>query len=66
MQRSGRDVVLSWVPAHVGVPSNEVADEMAKHASINGTVSNERTTTKTVIQIDPFNLSRYLRKTLVS
>jgi ribonuclease HI len=41
MQQSGRDVVLSWVPAHVGVPGNEVADEMAKHASINGTLSDE-------------------------
>jgi ribonuclease HI len=41
IQRSGHDVTLSWVPAHVGVPGNEIADEMAKNACTNGTMSHQ-------------------------
>jgi ribonuclease HI len=41
LQISGHDVALSWVPAHTGIPGNEIADEMAKNATINGTTSTQ-------------------------
>jgi len=38
---SGHDVALAWVPAHVGILGNEIADEMAKTASLHGVISNQ-------------------------
>jgi ribonuclease HI len=39
LQNSGHDVTLSWVPAHMGILGNEIADEMAKNASSSENVS---------------------------
>ena len=33
MKRNGHDVVLCWIPAHVGIGGNESADEAAKAAA---------------------------------
>lgn len=36
IQASGREVVLSWVPSHVGISGNEKADSAAKRAPFTG------------------------------
>jgi ribonuclease HI len=41
LQNSGHDITLSWVPAHVGILGNEIADEMAKNACLSENQSND-------------------------
>ena len=33
LQEKGKEVILIWVPAHVGIPGNEQADALAKAAT---------------------------------
>jgi ribonuclease HI len=32
-------VEIMWIPAHVGFEGNEIVDERARHAALNGAVS---------------------------
>jgi RNase H len=41
LQRLGHDITHSWVPAHVGIAGNEIADEMAKNACESASISDQ-------------------------
>jgi hypothetical protein len=43
LQQLNYDVKLMWIPSHVGILDNEVADELAKQAVESGTVHGQMT-----------------------
>ena len=51
---SPKEIKLCWVPSHVGVPLNEVADELAK-----GAVSTQRVTTVNLPRSDHRRVIKY-------
>jgi hypothetical protein len=36
--KDGVEVEKMWIPAHVGLKGNEIVDERARHAALNGAV----------------------------
>lgn len=40
LQQNGKTVVFVWIPSHVGIEGNQLADKMAKEASGNGVDDN--------------------------
>jgi len=36
LSRSGVEVILHWIPSHVGISLNEAADQLAREASVDG------------------------------
>ena len=51
---SPKEIKLCWVPSHVGVPLNEVADELAK-----GAVTNQNVTTVNLSRSDYRRVMKY-------
>lgn len=41
-RQAGFQIKLIWVPAHVGIVGNEVADQKAKHAAVDGMLMDSR------------------------
>jgi ribonuclease HI len=44
LQQLNYDIKLMWIPSHVGISGNEVADELARQAEESGTVHGQMTT----------------------
>jgi hypothetical protein len=37
----GVEIEIMWIPSHVGLEGNEIVDERARHAALNGVVFDE-------------------------